>query len=397
MFCERVPIIICNYVNQSGTYRLDYLNFFTFKDDGKSITITRITDQAPACATLNHPFFTTRDFYFEAEMTKGNNSIVLGLTPETTLKNLTDVNGKAIRVWDISINNCWPYDSAYSYHGDTGKVWNGKVGTICGEYLKVNDVIDCGFNNDKGHIFFTLNGEKLEQTFDIDRKSTWYPLMACRGEGAELEVNLGGYTFSYQPTMIPAKAFPKPESFCDEWTKQIDHKCQAPTNLDHLMDVTIVSKDREEIKCHGLVLSVRSKVFSKMLEPAKTIDNIICMKDFDAQTIEKMLTFLYSDKVEEDDFDMDLLGLANMYQIESLEIVCEKRLSNELEVNNVLDAWVGASLFKRNTFRDICEQFIKSHWLEIQNAESFSRLMKENGDAMLSLTVKLLNIDIDQK
>ena len=106
---------------------------------------------------------------------------------------------------------------------------------------------------------------------------------------------------------------------------------------------------------------------------------------------------MYSDKLEEDEIDMDLLGAANMYQVESLQIFCERTLCNDLDVNNVLDAWVGANLFKRHTFLEICESFIIPNWLEIQQTESFSRIKRANCEGIASLMVKMLNVHSNSK
>ena len=116
------------------------------------------------------------------------------------------------------------------------------------------------------------------------------------------------------------------------------------------------------------------------------------MKEFDAETVNKMLVFIYSDKLEEPEIDMELLGIANMYQIEALQISCERKLSNDLDVNNCMDCWVGANLFDRQTFLEICESFIIANWLEIQETESFTRVMKENSESIAPLIVKMLNI-----
>ena len=101
---------------------------------------------------------------------------------------------------------------------------------------------------------------------------------------------------------------------------------------------------------------------------------------------------MYSDQIEEGEIDMELLGIANMYQIEALRIVCERKLFNDLDVTNALDAWIGASLFKRNKFMVSCEKFIVPKWNEIQKTESFSRLMRENATGIANLMVKILNI-----
>ena len=388
--------------------KINNQNDFIFSDDGNYLKITRITDLIPTMVTINHPFHAIKNFYYEGEMTKGNNGIALGVSPETCLARSFKEGGLLEKYpqtdWDLLIENAWPHFSTYSYHADTGKVWNQGIGTMCGHYLNVNDIVGCGFDSETTHLFFTLNGKKLDRTFMVEPGSIWYPITAFKGEGAELQLNLGNKPFVfpyhlYQPSMVQTRRFPLPESFSEEWAKHISQNYQINENhiYDHLKDVTIVSKDAHEIKCHGLILSIRSKVFQVMLEPTKQGDNTITIKDFDAQTIKKMLLFVYSDKVEEDEVDMDLLGIANMYQLEALQIFCERRMSNDMDVNNVLDAWVGANLFKRDTFLEICETFIIANWSDIQKTEAFSRIMKENCEDIASLLVKMLNVHTDSK
>ena len=194
----------------------------------------------------------------------------------------------------------------------------------------------------------------------------------------------------YKPESISESQFPLQETLLDDWNKHIDCTEQAKENLifDHLKDVTLISKDGHKMKCHGLILSVRSKVFKAMLEPEKNGENVINIKDFDSSTTKKLLWFLYSNKVDEDDIDMDLLAISNMYQIESLQNICERRLCNELDNNNVLDAWMGANLFKRSKFLHACEKFLDKNWFAVQETESFSRIMKERHKEMATLAIK---------
>ena len=166
---------------------------------------------------------------------------------------------------------------------------------------------------------------------------------------------------------------------------------------DHLKDVTVISKDEDEIQCHGLILSVRSKVFETILEPTKKSENTINIKDFDTSTIRKMLRYIYTDTVDEDEIDIDLLAIADMYQIDGLKIACEKNICKDLDVNNVLDAWIGANKFNCNMLLNSCKDFLFDYWLDVQMTKSFSRLMKENGDDMKTLAVMIANMYANSK
>ena len=63
-----------------------------------------------------------------------------------------------------------------------------------------------------------------------------------------------------------------------------------------------------------------------------------------------------------------------------------------LNIDNVVDAWLGAHLFQRKMFLNFCEKFIIANWKDIQETESFSRLLRENSAGISALMRKIINI-----
>ena len=373
---------------------------------------------------VNYPSDETRLFYYEAQLTKSNNSIAVGTTlydsvcdqfnvayPSSIYKQLIgeeagnddirDLQG-SIRIdepWkEILHTELWPVGRSYTFHGESGKVWNNLIGNICGNPLSINDIIGCGVDIDRNCIFFTYNGEKLDFTFTITQKGPWYPIIGLSGDASGVLLNFGRQPFLYQPTKVSARNFPTPESFLSDWMSHISSSSDGSENgySDELSDTTLVSKDGLQIKCHRLILSVRSKVLKAMVDPAINEGNVIHVKDFDSKTIRKMLRFIYSDKHPDEDIDMELLALSNYYQLEALQIVCERKLCNELNPSNVIDAWIGADLFERSKFREICATFVYGNWSDLQKTDSYSRSMRDNPGAMARLMAEMLNIQTCQ-
>ena len=132
-----------------------------------------------------------------------------------------------------------------------------------------------------------------------------------------------------------------------------------------------------------------------MLDPTTNPNGQIHLQKFEKGTIQHMLKFIYSDKVDNAIIDMDLLAIANYLGLETLQVLCERELCNQLDVSNALDAWMNAYMFSRPHFEEICEKYISSKWKEVQCSDSFSRLKKENPEGMLELTVKMLNLSYD--
>ena len=100
---------------------------------------------------------------------------------------------------------------------------------------------------------------------------------------------------------------------------------------------------------------------------------------------------MYSDKVKSENIDMDLLGISNMYQVEALQVVCENHLSEELDPENVFEAWMGAHLLRREIFLEVCEDFIISNWDSVQRTDSFKKSLRENPDVVANLMIKIFN------
>ena len=384
---------------------------FKVSDKGTHHTFERITDHASLSITFSTLCDSKEDYYYEARMRGSNNSFAVGMIPyyhEAALHRENFAGSKQeledwrfeTKEWDMIMATAWPHNTSYTYHGDTGKIWHENKSLLGGPFMRAGSVVGWGIIGAKKELYFTVNGFKLAKTFDITEAEYLHPLLAFKGEGAELDLNYGLEPFIYQPKEIMSPVeFPAPESFSDEWMKQIGTNGMLPHSSFHenLKDVTILSREGIEIHCHGLVLATRSPVFKAILNPfKKCCDNKITIKDFDATTISKMLRFMYSDKIKEENVDMDLLGISNMYQVEALQHVCERQLSKELDVENVLDAWKGAHLFKREMFLHACEKFIVTNWEEVKKTDPFSRLLRENPDAVrdavATLAVKMLNI-----
>jgi hypothetical protein len=105
-----------------------------------------------------------------------------------------------------------------------------------------------------------------------------------------------------------------------------------------------------------------------------------------------MLQFIYTDNLNKwTEVDIDLLAIANTYEITSLQIYCEKKLCEELDIGNVLDAWIGADFLSCKRFSKACEDFILAKRIDVNKNESFSKLIKAYPEKIAILTTNLLS------
>ncbi|OXU30766.1 hypothetical protein TSAR_013232 [Trichomalopsis sarcophagae] len=105
------------------------------------------------------------------------------------------------------------------------------------------------------------------------------------------------------------------------------------------IDVTIVVGEKK-FPAHKNILSARSPVFSAMFEHdmLENKENIVEITDVDAETMAEVLRFIYAGKIKDiEKSAVDLLVLADKYQIETLRIMCEGAMVKNLNTNNVTD------------------------------------------------------------
>ena len=61
------------------------------------------------------------------------------------------------------------------------------------------------------------------------------------------------------------------------------------------------------------------------------------IKDMDAQTIKKFLNYIYTDKIEEKDIDLNLIYVAHKYNVLRLISECALALTKKITNDNVLE------------------------------------------------------------
>lgn len=113
---------------------------------------------------------------------------------------------------------------------------------------------------------------------------------------------------------------------------------------EELKDSELHTSDGKILKCHRSVLAARSPVFEAMfasdMEEAK---GVVKINDFDSETINQMLRFVYWLKVEKlDDIVVDLIYAADKYQIQELKEICIDSLIANLDQRTVLDSLITA-------------------------------------------------------
>merc|ERR1719282_1446060 len=138
--------------------------------------------------------------------------------------------------------------------------------------------------------------------------------------------------------------------------------------MDETSDFKIVCQG-EELKCHKLVLSLRSDFFKKMFnqEYKESNEGFMTTTDFNAQTMKSFLKYLYTDSIDQVEIDYDLLRAAHLYDFKKLISECVRGLSMKINDDNVKEMLQIALMLELPTLLEEAKKKMKEklqNWIE---------------------------------
>ncbi|XP_044586121.1 speckle-type POZ protein-like [Cotesia glomerata] len=168
------------------------------------------------------------------------------------------------------------------------------------------------------------------------------------------------------------------------------HEVQKFYKSVELSDVTIIV-DKVKIPAHKLVLAAHSEVFAKMLqsEMKEAKDGEINIKGFDPEIILEMLHYCYKGKTKaskDTKAALQMLEVADIYQIIKLKDICESTLINNMSTDNVLDIIDAADDHTAIDLRKSAINLIVLHSKTVVASSNFKQLCYKKPDLMFELT-----------
>jgi len=167
--------------------------------------------------------------------------------------------------------------------------------------------------------------------------------------------------------------------------------------IDETSDFKIVCQG-EELKCHKLVLSLRSDFFKKMFnqEYKESNEGLMTTTDFNAQTMKSFLKYLYTDSIDQVEIDYDLLRAAHLYDFKKLISECVRGLSMKINDDNVKDMLQVALMLELPTLLEqVKEQVGKQleNWRENQNQKHKTQIYQFLGSMKIGQDLDMEGFD----
>jgi len=159
-------------------------------------------------------------------------------------------------------------------------------------------------------------------------------------------------------------------------------------------DVTLICGDKR-FPCHKFMLSARSDVFKAMFSHENTKEgqtNEVEIKDTEPETLEQLLKYIYSDKLECDmpNLASSLMTAADKYNLPKLKSLCEESICNNIEVSNAADILVLAHMYEASNLKAMAVDFIMNNFAKVSETSGFVNITAGQHPKLLGEMFKTL-------
>ena len=158
------------------------------------------------------------------------------------------------------------------------------------------------------------------------------------------------------------------------------------THHDNLSDFEIVCVEKADngehterrFKCHKLVLSLSSQYYENMFSSNfSETQGSTKVTDVSQDTMAKMLQYIYTGMLEENEIDIEVFYVADKYQLEYLKALCELELGKNITLETAPQLAVAASVCGSDTFKRHVYGFIEKRWSEIESVKGVELITKK--------------------
>ncbi|KAL1397257.1 hypothetical protein pipiens_002549 [Culex pipiens pipiens] len=142
----------------------------------------------------------------------------------------------------------------------------------------------------------------------------------------------------------------------------------------------------------GTVISSRSPVFRAMFkhEMIEAKQNQVTITDVQPKVFAELLRFIYTDSVKDlDTMALELLQVADKYDLEKLKALCEKALLGGISEDTAINMLITADLYRAEQLKQSTIGFIERNG-SVMDSEGWKNLWKTNYDLANQTVRKML-------
>lgn len=135
------------------------------------------------------------------------------------------------------------------------------------------------------------------------------------------------------------------------------------------------------LHAHRIILASRSPVFCAMFQNdmKEKKERKIDISDVQPKVMKEVLRYLYTETVNGlSSMGKDIMAVADKYDLQGLKIMCEKALSDDFTIGNVIEILVYADIYNANHLKKQAMLFINKHSKELIDKPEFKALEKSH-------------------
>ncbi|KAJ8668299.1 hypothetical protein QAD02_009962 [Eretmocerus hayati] len=155
-----------------------------------------------------------------------------------------------------------------------------------------------------------------------------------------------------------------------------------------MADFAIHLDDGSEISVHKLILSARSPVFAAMFEHdmSETRNNFVHIEGVRRVVMEKLLHYVYCGIIKNiDDINLELLVIADKYELKNLRDVCEVSMLDCLTIDIVSELLVIADMYQLEILKQKAIVFINKNAKKVIKTKNYKNVVAFYPDVIVHL------------
>ncbi|KAL7298845.1 hypothetical protein TKK_0008584 [Trichogramma kaykai] len=163
---------------------------------------------------------------------------------------------------------------------------------------------------------------------------------------------------------------------------QMNNKVKLDSLLlsEEFSDVKLITSDDNDIPAHKNILAVASPVFRAMFthDMLENKGNSVEITDTPYNILVEMLRFIYTGDIVSTKTDtvLEILAVADKYQVDNLKIKCEKILSANLSTKNAIEILSASQKYDAMDLESNVHNFLKLNSKSIIDPEKMKKMTK---------------------
>lgn len=321
---------------------------------------------------------------------------------DRTVRNLesprfaTELNDKTSQ-WEIIIEFPKNMPDSTAGHREIEESINFHLCLISAGQSEVKALIDISITNPEAkdsitwllstpHYFIPRNGNRVDYSESrITKNILKKTLLGSELNGIKLDVKINikcrVIELGNHITYLRKRKHPCADSqYINDYKRLFESK--------DLTDVIICVGD-EEVLAHKIVLIARSAVFAALFRnTAKEQEGRINICDLDPLIFKLVLEYMYTNYTTiTEDVVYDLLGAAEMYQLDHLKEMCGDFLSKIISIEMAVATLILADRYHCTKLLAHTKNFIREHRVGVMMTPEFKELLKESNWPLLKATM----------